>query len=202
MERQPTVIPWSDLEIAFCNTTPGFRRYLDLDLGRVVTIQVHLLANLTTLQQVTAEPQRFIRIQAIASREQHGWMSRFVATIEDPGLRARLTEAIEGMGAFQRFKQILRAEPAERHRWFELRAALLRAHIEGWLRLQGITACEGPPSPVEDGEAPRAAPEVAPDEMPDETELRSVALAQLQRLPAHVLPSAVGFLRYLETKAT
>ena len=119
MERQPTVIPWSDLEIAFCNTTPGFRRYLDLVAGRVIAIEVHIAANNATLQQVTAEPGRFVRIQSIASREQHGWMTRFIATVEDPQLRARLSEAIEGTGSFQRFKQILRGEPAERQRWFE-----------------------------------------------------------------------------------
>lgn len=192
MERQPTVIPWSDLEIAFCNTTPGFRRYLDLVMGRVVTIQVHIPTGIATLQWVVAEPGRFVRIQSISSREQHGWMSRFIATVEDPELRARLSAAIEGTGSFQRFKQILRGVPAERQRWFESRANLLRAHVEAWLELQGITASEGPTVPAAASEAPKV--------MPGDAELRGFALTQIDRLPRHALPSAVGFLRHLEAK--
>ena len=183
MERQPTVIPWSDLEIAFCNTTPGFRRYLDLVAGRVVTLEAHTAAGLSILQRVAAEPGRFVRIQSISSREQHGWMSNFITTVEDPPLRARLLEAIEGPGSFQRFKQILRGEPRERQRWFHARATILRAHIEAWLRGQGIQAGAG------EAEATIG-----------EAELRDLALAQVERLPAQALASAVGFLSYLEAK--
>lgn len=191
MERQPTVIPWSDLEIAFCNTTPGYRRYLDLAVGQVVTVQVQIPANVTTLQRVTADPRRFVRIPSFSSREQHGWMTGFIATVEDPQLRARLSEAIEGTGSFQRFKQILRGEPAERQRWFESRSSLLRAHIAAWLQLHGIRASEGP-APAGAGEASEI--------MIGEAALRSLARTQLERLPAHALPSAVGFLGYLEAK--
>ncbi len=199
MEQQSTIIPWSDLEVAFCNTTPGFRRYLDLAMGRVVTVELYVLANITTLQWVAADPVRFIRIQSISSREQHGWMRRFIDTVEDSQLRTRLSEAIEGAGSFQRFRQILRGAPAERHRWFELRASLLREHTRAWLQLQGIVASEAPPASLRPGEAAKVIGESA-EVMIGESELRGLALAQLERLPTHVLPSAVGFLRYLAAK--
>ncbi len=192
MERAPTVIAWSELEAAFCNTVPGFRRYLDVSVGRVVAVQVHIVANITTLQWISAEPGRFIRIVPISSREQHGWMTRFIATIVDPELRATLSHAVEGPGAFQRFKQLLRAAPGERARWLALRAGLLKEHIDAWLLAQDITGREGPAAPPELREASEV--------MTGEAELRGLALAQLDGLPVDVLPSAIGFLRYLEAK--
>lgn len=183
---------WCELEAAFCNAAPGFRHFLDLATGRVLTIQVQMLASITTLQWITAEPGRFIHIQPITSREQHAWMLRYIGTVEDAELRAQLTSAVEGSGAFQRFKQILRGVQPERQRWVDLRRKLLRDHIEPRLTAYGMIASEGPP-PV-----PQAGKLQEP--MFGEDELRSFAREQIGSLPAHALASAVGFLRYLEGK--
>jgi hypothetical protein len=187
------MIPWFDLEIAFCNAAPGFHRFLDRAMGRVVNVQIHVLASITTLQWITAETGRFLRIRQITSRDQHGWMLRFIASVEDPELRGRLEAAIIGVGAFQRYKQILRGAPSERQRWLDLRSQLVREHIEAWLISYGVTESEGLPQASEASESP--------EPLVGEAELRNLARQQLEILPAHTLASAVGFLRYLEGKS-
>ena len=48
-------------------------------------------------------------------------------------LRDRLTHAIDGKGAFRRFKDVLMAYGPERERWFAFRSERLRVFMEAWL---------------------------------------------------------------------
>jgi len=61
-----------------------------------------------------------------------GW-NGFVNLVQDQALRERLMVAIDGKGAFRRFKDVLLAFPAERERWFAHRSELLHLHIQTWL---------------------------------------------------------------------
>src|SRR5258705_13270958 len=72
-------------------------------------------------------------------------MERFVSSVSEPALRERLLVAIDGKGAFRRFKDVLLAYPAERERWFSYRADLLHWHIQQWLEQHEITAGNDPP---------------------------------------------------------
>lgn len=69
-----------------------------------------------------------------------GWrdMADFVATVGDRALRQRLSDAIEGKGAFGRFKQALQSAPAERDRWFEWEGERLEEEARAWLASEGI----------------------------------------------------------------
>ena len=78
-------------------------------------------------------PDRYLRVDPASSREQYRWMERFVASVSDQALRERLLVAIDGKGAFRRFKDVLLAFPAERERWFAYRSDLLHFHIQTWL---------------------------------------------------------------------
>ena len=60
-------------------------------------------------------------------------MERFVSSVADPPLRERLLIAIDGKGAFRRFKDVLLAFPAERERWFVYRSEVLHFHIQTWV---------------------------------------------------------------------
>jgi hypothetical protein len=55
-------------------------------------------------------------------------------------LRQRLSDAIEGKGAFGRFKQVLQSAPAERDRWFEWEGERLEEEARAWLASEGIEA--------------------------------------------------------------
>jgi hypothetical protein len=87
---------------------------------------------------------RYLRIDPVSSREQYRWMERFIATVEDDELRRRLNIAIDGKGAFRRFKDALMSHPVDRERWFAFRSERLRACMESWLTAHGIRPVERP----------------------------------------------------------
>ena len=181
---------WCDLELAFCNTQHGIHRYLDLVEGRVVAVTLGSPSEAATLRWVDAAPERFVRVESISSREQHEWMTRFITTVEDPQQRERLSQAVLSPGPFRRFKAVLRDIPCERLRWSQLRAELLREHIEAWLHQRGIL--------LRESSTPQAEPPVGDAA----NELRRVAVEQLEQLSKDALDHAIGFLRYLESRAS
>jgi ATP/maltotriose-dependent transcriptional regulator MalT len=65
-------------------------------------------------------------------------MAEFAETVGDARLRDRLEVALDGHGAFRRFKNVLLDFLAERERWFAFRDARLRAAAREWLAEQGI----------------------------------------------------------------
>ena len=79
-----------------------------------------------------------------SSREQYRWMERFIATVEEVELRRRLNIAIDGKGAFRRFKDALMSHPVDRERWFAFRSERLRSCMESWLTAHGIHSVERP----------------------------------------------------------
>jgi len=60
----------------------------------------------------------WIRVEPRESSDAWDDMAEFAAAIEDRAFGARLARAIEGRGAFRRFKDLLAEEPAVRDRWF------------------------------------------------------------------------------------
>ena len=84
-------------------------------------------------------------------------MERFIPMAGEPELRGKLTQAIDGKGAFRRFKDVLMTYPADRERWFAFRSERLRTFMEAWLSAHAIepvarpTGAEGgPESDVEE----------------------------------------------------
>jgi hypothetical protein len=128
-------------------------------------------------------------------------MERFVGSVSEPALRERLLIAIDGKGAFRRFKDVLLAFPAERERWFAYRSELLHFHIQTWLDHMKIEVANQPPwghvdQPAEPLEIPRAIPS---GEAPGEI-LRRQARDLLDEIPAAELPSALAFLEFLRDR--
>ncbi len=80
----------------------------------------------------------FIRVPQNTSREGYRDMERFIATISDERLHNRLWRAIQGRGAFRRFKSILFDYPAECERWFAFKGAHTRQRSLDWLKYKGI----------------------------------------------------------------
>jgi hypothetical protein len=81
---------------------------------------------------------RYIAVPTADSREGYRDMEDFIATIGSPQLRAQLAYAIQGRGAFRRFKDTLLAHPDERERWFAFRQARVRGRVLAWLAEEGI----------------------------------------------------------------
>jgi len=194
---------WSALETAFEHNAPETHSYLDLKTGPVVTIVDSRPEDDEKRSLIRREPGRFLHLDPASSREQYRWMERFVASVEDPALRERLILAIDGKGAFRRFKDVLLSYPVERDRWFAYRANLLHIYIDNWLAMQDIVIGEGPPwgeaiQPSEP-DVPLQKPIGERGEGPTET-LRRKARELVDDLPALELPAAIAFLQYLSER--
>lgn len=168
------MMDWWALELAFGHVVPGHHAFLDRSTGEVLTVQEELPGAQASLQRISEGGDQFLRIDPVSSRDQHRWMVRFIATVEDAGLRARLSAAVVQPGAFRVFKEVLQSVPAERDRWFAERKQQLRVHIERWLAAQTLSRRE--------------------ESVPV---LRQRGISLLERLSDRDLPSAIAYLMHL-----
>ncbi len=198
-------IDWDALETAVERNAPDTESFLDLTTGQVVTIVSGDPEAPVLKKQVADNIDNFVRIEPASSREQYRWMERFVQSVADEALRERLIIAIDGKGAFRRFKDVLLAYPAERERWFSYRADLLHWHIHNWLHEQGFEGQSTPPwgDPKPPPELPKVEgkPVVHGTEAPGEA-LRRQARDLLDGIAAIDLPSAIAFLDFLRERGT
>ena len=134
-------IDWTALHGAFQMPVPDVRCYLSLVDGTVVKLPPGD-PGFATVQASKAD---YVAVDAIPSRIQYQWVDEFVLSIEDPDLKARVEAAINGKGAFRRFKDILLTSPDERRRWFEYRDQKMRQRIVEWVREKGIEPLNEPP---------------------------------------------------------
>jgi hypothetical protein len=71
-------------------------------------------------------------------------MERFIQMVEHPELKQKLASAIDGKGAFRRFKDVLMSYSAERERWFAFRSERLRVFMEAWLAAHQVAPVARP----------------------------------------------------------
>lgn len=195
---------WTALETAFEHNAPETHSYLDLKTGQVLTIVDSRPEDEEKRAMVRRGDGRFVHLDPASSREQYRWMERFVQSVEDVTLRERLILAIDGKGAFRRFKDVLLSYPVERDRWFTYRANLLHIYINGWLDTQDFEIGEPPPwgrpdQPPEP-DIPLDKPIGTRGEGPTET-LRRQARELIDDLPALELPSVIAYLKFLRDKS-
>jgi hypothetical protein len=119
---------------------PEVRCFLSLADGSVVRVP----PGDPRLAEVRAKPSAFAAIEAVPSRIQYQWLDDFIRQVEDTTVRARMEAAINGKGAFRRFKDILLTLPDERRRWFEFRDEKMRERIVEWVREQGVSPVNEP----------------------------------------------------------
>jgi hypothetical protein len=198
-------IHWDDLESAFERNAPDTESFLDLTTGQVVSLMAGDPEAPFLKQKVAANITNYTRVEPASSREQYRWMERFVGSVTEPALRERLVIAIDGKGAFRRFKDVLLAYPAERERWFTYRADLLHWHMHNWLQERSIEPTTVPPW----GEAkpPPELAEATPKPIAHGTEAPGEALRRqcrelIDSLPAIELPSAIAFLEFLKSRGS
>jgi len=143
-QKEPLDVPvaWEALDDAFENNAPEVHSYLHFDTGEVIRI-VDGVAEPAMHARIMNDG-RYLRIVPVSPRGQYRWMEGFIATVEDEELRRRLNIAIDGKGAFRRFKDALMSHPVDRERWFAFRRGRLRSCMEPWLTAHGIHSVERP----------------------------------------------------------
>ena len=198
------VVPvnWTDLETAFERNSPETESFLDSRSGEVVTVTEGAIDYTEQRAKVQSGGDAFVRIEPAASREQYKWMERFVSGVTDEPLRERLVIAIDGKGAFRRFKDVLLNYPTERERWFSYRAELLHWAIQKWMEKEQLQPREGPPwtapKPPVETEVQLERPSQS-GEGPGEI-LRRQAKELIDLVPAVELPAAIAFLDFLRER--
>lgn len=145
-------VDWEALEDAFENNAPEVHSYLHLVTGEVLRV-VDGVADPEMHARISADPA-YMRVDPVSSREQYRWMERFIQMLEEGDLRDRLAAAIDGKGAFRRFKDVLMTFAAERERWFAFRSERLRVFMEAWLSAHALRPIPRPvfvPTPAPAG---------------------------------------------------
>jgi hypothetical protein len=150
-------VDWEALEDAFENNAPEVHSYLHLTTGEVLRV-VDGVAD-PQMHVRIASDGNYLRIDPVSSREQYRWMERFIPMVEEPDLRGKLAQAIDGKGAFRRFKDVLMSYGTERERWFAFRSERLRTFMEAWLSAHAIRATPRPQWATGTGPESDAAPD-------------------------------------------
>ncbi|MBN1608469.1 MAG: hypothetical protein JW940_17690 [Polyangiaceae bacterium] len=148
-------VDWEALEDAFENNAPEVHSYLHIGTGEVLRV-VDGIADPEMHARIASEPD-YLRVDPVSSREQYRWMERFIPMVEEGELRDRLSHAIDGKGAFRRFKDVLMGYGSERERWFAFRSERLRFFMEAWLSAHSLRPV---PRQVWPAEPPAAKPGV------------------------------------------
>ncbi|MCO5168486.1 MAG: UPF0158 family protein [Planctomycetes bacterium] len=141
-------VDWAEVEEAFTLFGREQSAYLDVRTGAVLrwtdeamdTVELEGLVD-----EVAADPDRYVAVEPPSSAEERGWMADFARGVEDGAARGRLEEALTETGALRRFKDVLVSLPALRERWFEAEAAHRRAAILAWLERAGLEPETPPP---------------------------------------------------------
>jgi hypothetical protein len=126
-------IDMADLELAFGYSGGDFSQFLDLQTGEIVIAESY-----SEEADSYDVDERYVPIPRPDSQDDYAVMEQFVSTIRDAHLRELLEVAIQGKGAFRRFKDVLRAHPDTQEQWFAFKDQELRERINEWLNEQDI----------------------------------------------------------------
>ena len=172
-------VDWEALEDAFENNAPEVHSYLHLGTGEVLRV-VDGIADPEMHARIAADTN-YLRIDPVSSREQYRWMERFIQMLEDGELRDKLTSAIDGKGAFRRFKDVLMTHAPERERWFAFRSERLRVFMEAWLSAHALRPVARPVWPAPNAERP---PSITPSSPPPPDEPDDAAQRRIRAADA------------------
>jgi hypothetical protein len=118
--------------------------YLDLETGEILFVSEYMDDEETEKlrDQIEADYNRYERIPTAESHEGYEDMADFIATVDNERLAELLEVAINGKGAFRRFKDVLLNYPEERERWFQFKGERMEERALEWLDDIDVTLAE------------------------------------------------------------
>jgi len=111
--------------------------YLDKKTGEVIVTSEETFVKLAQ-DILFKNPDRYICIPERPSYEGYNLMVEFAEKVEDELLREKLNIALDGKGAFGRFKNVIADYPDYREKWFKFRDERLNKKVIEWLNSIGI----------------------------------------------------------------
>ena len=145
MEKKKTLkIDLDELYDAMENSSYEAEYYLDLKTGEILFVSEDMDDEETgkLKNQIEEELDRYEPISKAESFERYRDMQAFIATVEDDHLSELLEVAINGKGAFRRFKDVLLNYPEERERWFQFKDDRMKERALEWLDDIDVTLVE------------------------------------------------------------
>ena len=137
-------VSWDDLGMALTADPAAWSHYFDRRSGEVHMVPVDPVDDDTwpSSDDIDAglDAGDLIPIEPVRSSLEYGWMAAFAPSVAHDRLRDRLQVALDGPGAFRRFKNVLLDASAERERWFAFRDERLHEEVRQWLVDHGIDA--------------------------------------------------------------
>lgn len=118
----------------------GAQPYLDLQEGAVVLAggDFDFGGESPEADAIDAQPERYAEIPLLESRAEYDLMCRFAERVEEHDLRDKLDLALQGKGAFGRFRDVLRRYPDLEAQWRAVHRNELVGRATSWLGELGI----------------------------------------------------------------
>jgi len=152
-------------EIAFIMETPDefdSATLFDTETGEIVSVPNELMSAVesddeealqdfpdwerdlieTAESIVNDENGRFVDIPRKPSYEAYDLMIEFTGSVQNKRLRGKLEIALDGKGAFRRFKNVISDYPEEEKRWFAFKDKRMQEEVIEWLNDLGIETIE------------------------------------------------------------
>ena len=145
MEKKKTLkIDLGELYDAMENSSYEVEYYLDLETGEILFVSEDMddVETVKMKNQIEEELGRYELIPKAESYEGYRDMQAFITTVEDDHLSELLEVAINGKGAFRRFKDVLLNYPEERERWFQFKDDRMKERALEWLDDIDVTLVE------------------------------------------------------------
>jgi hypothetical protein len=129
---------------AMDNSSYENQYYLDLQTGEILLVSEYMDDEETSKlkDEIEEEFDRYEPIPMVESHEGYRDMQDFITTVEDEHLVELLEVAINGKGAFRRFKDVLLNYPQERERWFKFRDDRMEERALEWLESIDVSLSE------------------------------------------------------------
>ena len=115
--------------------------YLNLETGEIVFISDYMDEEEVekSRDEIDENLGCYKPIPRTESYEGYEDMADFIVTVEDEHLRELLQMAINGKGAFRRFKDVLARYPDEKERLLRFKDDKLRERVLEWLECIGVS---------------------------------------------------------------
>jgi hypothetical protein len=141
-QRKRLKIDLGELSDAMEDNSYEHEYYLDTETGELLMLSADMdVEEAGELRdRIDEEPDRYKALAKVSSHEGYRDMEEFIEAVEDDHLRELLEVAINGRGAFRRFKDLLARFPEEREDWFRFKDDRLMERALEWLEEIGIEA--------------------------------------------------------------
>lgn len=137
---------WDELLTAYNQGSADKRYFLDVQTGEITPVFVDLVergGNPEDARRIASGINvRYFLIPHKPSSEGYAEMEDFINTAKDKRLREQLIEAIEGKGAFRRFRDVLATSPVDEERWVLQKEENTGKDLTDWLLENDIELLE------------------------------------------------------------